>query len=65
MSRNELMRVMKLKDRVYFRVEFLCPAIELEFMEMTIPDKPNSPNQKYRITEKGKLLLKGKLNCYE
>ncbi len=28
-----------------------------ELLEMTIPDKPKSPNQKYRTTEKGKKLL--------
>lgn len=60
MNRNELMKSMKLKDRVYFRADILQPAIKLELIEMTIPDKPNSPNQKYRITDKGKELLKSK-----
>jgi hypothetical protein len=30
--------------------------MEESFIEMTIPDKPNSTNQKYRLTQKGQLL---------
>jgi hypothetical protein len=29
------------------------PALDAEFIEMTIPGKPRSSNQKYRLTEKG------------
>ena len=57
MSRSELMRIMKLKDREYFRIEILMPALELELIEMILPDKPSSPKQKYRLTEKGRTLL--------
>jgi ATP-dependent DNA helicase RecG len=36
----------------------LIEALILELIELTIPDKPNSRLQKYRLTEKGKALQK-------
>lgn len=47
-SSNELMRELGLKHRPSFRENYLLPALELGFVEMTIPDKPNSSKQKYR-----------------
>lgn len=46
------------KHRTKFRNKFIHPLLEAELIEMTIPDKPQSPNQQYVITEKGKELLK-------
>lgn len=45
-----------LKDRKSFRERYLLPALAQELIEMTLPEKPNSPAQQYRLTEAGKLL---------
>ncbi len=49
MSRNELMATLGLSDRKSFRERYLLPALEAGLIEMTIPEKPNSRLQKYRI----------------
>jgi len=48
---------LKLKDEEHFRKAYLLPALKEGLIEMTIPDKPRSSKQKYRITEKGRRLL--------
>ena len=57
MSRSELMEDLGIKHRVHFGTTYLGPALEAELVEMTIPDKPKSVLQKYRLTEKGKKWL--------
>ncbi len=47
-SSKELMERVGLKHRPTFRENYLLPAIEAGYIEMTIPDKPHSSNQKYR-----------------
>lgn len=47
-STKELMKLLALKHRPSFRESYLLPALRLGYIEMTIPDKPNSSNQKYR-----------------
>ena len=42
-----LMEKMGLKSREGFRRNYLRPAVELNLVRMTIPDKPNSRNQSY------------------
>jgi len=46
---------MGLSDRKSFRARYLKPALKDDLIEMTIPDKPNSRLQKYRLTGKGRL----------
>ena len=59
MKRAEIQSVLGLKHEDYFREAYLLPAIKLGLLEMTIPDKPRSSRQKYRLTVKGKQLLGG------
>jgi len=54
LKRNILQEKVGITDREYFRKEFLKPALEKGYIVMTIPDKPNSKYQKYRLTLKGK-----------
>ncbi|MEA1869038.1 MAG: ATP-binding protein [Euryarchaeota archaeon] len=55
--REELQGRIGLADRKHFRTDYLRPALSACLIEMTIPDKPTSSKQKYRITEKGRALL--------
>ena len=45
---KELMELLELKHRPTFRDNYLLPALELGYIEMTIPDKPRSSKQRYR-----------------
>jgi ATP-dependent DNA helicase RecG len=56
MNRTELMAAMGLRDRMHFSNAYLNPAIETGLLKMTIPDKPNSRLQRYRLTDAGKAL---------
>jgi len=40
----------------------ILPLIEKELLSMTLPQKPTSKNQKYRLTTKGKLLRDNRKN---
>ena len=56
LSTNEIMQLLELKHRPTFLYDYLKPALEQGFIEMTIPDKPNSSLQKYRLTSLGEQL---------
>ena len=47
MTRDEIQRALKLRDRKSFRERYLLPALTNGLIEMAIPDKPNSRLQKY------------------
>ena len=57
MGREALQSVLGLSDRKSFRERYLKPALADGLIEMTIPDKPNSRLQKYRLTDKGRHVL--------
>lgn len=44
-------------DRTKFRRKYIYPLLESGILELTVPNKPNSRNQKYRLTTKGMSLL--------
>jgi hypothetical protein len=56
LSRTEIQDKLKLKDKKNFNENYLRPALVWDLIEMTIPVKPRSSLQKYRLTLKGKTL---------
>ncbi|MEW6078124.1 MAG: ATP-binding protein [Thermodesulfobacteriota bacterium] len=60
MPRRDIMGALGLSDEKHFREHYQQTAIRLGLIEMTIPDKPRSSKQKYRLTDRGRRLLAGK-----
>ena len=58
-SRKQLQEGLFLTGRANFEERYLLPALESGYIERTIPDKPNSRLQKYRLTAKGHTWLEG------
>ena len=56
-TRREVQSALRLRDDDHFRVAYVLPALNAGLLEMTIPDKPNSRLQRYRLTPRGKALL--------
>jgi predicted HTH transcriptional regulator len=57
MKRSEMQQLLGLWHEDSFRAIYLVPSLKAGLVEMTIPDKPNSRFQKYRLTKKGMTLL--------
>ena len=57
-SFSEMLAFMALTDRTKFRRKYIHPLLKAGVLEQTIPDKPNSQNQKYRLTAKGEAFHK-------
>ena len=58
MTRQSLQEALGLKHRDHFNEIYLTPALETGLIEMTIPDKPRSSKQRYRLTPAGSEYLK-------
>jgi hypothetical protein len=56
LGNSEILVHLGLKDRTQLRNHYIDPALAADLIERTLPDKPNSRLQKYRLTEKGKKL---------
>ncbi len=48
----ELMEILKRTNKSKFKTAIINPLIDQNFLELTIPDSPKSPSQKYRTTGK-------------
>ena len=59
MSVLDMMVALKLGGRRNFLEKYLTPSIELGLVEMTQPNSPRSPTQKYRLTAKGQRSTRG------
>ena len=62
-SAKKLREKLNLKHPQSFRDHYLTPAMKADLIEMTLPDKPKSRLQQYRLTKKG-LALSNKLMEY-
>ncbi|SEJ60591.1 ATP-dependent DNA helicase RecG [Pseudomonas linyingensis] len=56
MSRKALQDALGLRSDANFRTLYLVPALEAGLLEMTIPDKPKSSRQQYRLSATGAAL---------
>ena len=56
--RSVLQEAAGLRDREHFVKEYLDPILAAGLVEMTIPDKPRSSKQRYRLTLAGLEYLK-------
>jgi ATP-dependent DNA helicase RecG len=56
-SRSEILQEIGLKNHFDNYQKYIEPALLNQWIEMTIPTKPRSRNQKYLITPKGKAFL--------
>lgn len=56
-TRVDLFSQMGLSNHSTNRKKYLDPLIDLGWVAMEYPDKPTSPNQRYRTTEQGRRLL--------
>ena len=63
MNRPQLQDLLGIGNRPHFVNAYLKPALKAGLIEMTLPDKPTSRYQRYRLTARGKALaaqIKGK-----
>jgi hypothetical protein len=58
LANDDIRQAFDLKDRRRLRETYSAPALAEGLIEYTLPDKPNSRLQQYRLTDKGRALLK-------
>ncbi len=58
-KRDDMMEILNFNSRDKFRELYLQPLRQESFLEQTIKNKPNSPDQRYITTEQGRRFLGG------
>jgi len=56
-TKEKILSAIKLSSQRKNFVKYIKPLIDLNWLTMTIPNKPTSPNQQYLTTLKGRLIL--------
>ena len=56
-SMTELKELYRWSNITKFKAKYVSPLIETQFVDMTLPNKPTSPNQRYFLTDGGRALL--------
>ena len=51
-----LLKSLKMKNRQDVRERYIAPAMKFGYIEYTIPEKPTSRLQQYRLTDLGRQL---------
>jgi ATP-dependent DNA helicase RecG len=54
LRRQDIQARLSLTDEKHFRENYQQPAVAMGLIEMTIPDRPTSSKQRYRLTDKGR-----------
>ncbi len=57
LGRQEIGELLGLADRMNMREYYIGPAMEIGAIEYTLPEKPKSRKQKYRLTDLGRKIL--------
>lgn len=56
-TKEKILSAIKLSSQRKNFVKYIKPLIDINWLTMTIPSKPTSPNQKYITTLKGRLIV--------
>ena len=56
-ARDDLQHAAGIGDREDFRSRYIAPLLAAGWLVMTIPDKPRSTKQRYRLTDAGRVAL--------
>ena len=60
MGGTDILSRLQLKDRKHLREQYMGPALAQGLIEMTVPDRPRSRLQRYRLTARGQQWLQSR-----